>query len=290
MMKSLLGALLLPSLGRCLTISPSAYVRSHHVLFMTQEPEFSRSRRDLVVGTLVTSVSTALLIPCDQALAVERAVGAAEKACREAGNCLEKGDWDAAVGWSWGGKDRCDASDPKCGPNGVLQDDVPTGASIPTVPARVTHQVDLVVAIGKGEVGTLRLGLYGEATPQSVQELVDFLSPSGLLTTSRLLLDEGYGSVSQGVSLQKGGILTGIVPSRRLQFGLPSQAAAYARSLGSSKAPDNFLPQPRPREQLTFEKSVRPHDCAGLVSIPGGGLGFASGGTEDEAFANGKCA
>jgi hypothetical protein len=41
--------------------------------------------------------------------AVERAVGAAEKTCREAGDCLQKGDLDGAVGWNWGGKDRCDA-------------------------------------------------------------------------------------------------------------------------------------------------------------------------------------
>ena len=288
-MKYTFSMLVLPLLGRSFTISPSAHVRSHHVLCVAREPESSPSRRNLIFGTLVPSVSTVLLLPCDQALAVERAVGAAEKACREAGNCLEKGDWDAAVGWSWGGKDRCDATDPKCGPNGVLQVDVPTGASIPTVPTRVTHQVDLVVTIGKGEVGTLRLGLYGEATPQSVHELLDFLSPSGLLTTSRLLLDEGYGAVSQGASILKGGILTGIVPSQRLEFGLPSQAASYARSVGASKAPGNFLPQPRPREQLAFEKSVRPHDCAGLLSIPGGGLGFASSGKEDEAFSNGAC-
>lgn len=284
-MKSPLGTLLLPLLASSFTVRPSTQVRSQHVLLMSRQQDVSPLRRNLFVGTLVAA-SAGLLIPSDKALAVEQAVGAAEKACREAGNCLEKGDWDAAVGWSWGGKDRCDATDPKCGPNGVLLDDVPTGESIPTVPARVTHQVDLVVTIGKGEVGTLKLGLFGEATPQSVQQLLDFMSPSGLITTSRLLLDEGFGSVTQGVSLQRGGLLTGIVPSQRLQFGLPSQAASYARSVGSSRAPDNFLPQPRPREQLTFEKSVRPHDCAGLLSIPGGGLGFGSSGKEDEAFSN----
>lgn len=42
--------------------------------------------------------------------AIERAVGAAEKSCREEGNCLEKFDIDGAVGWNWGGRDRCDAT------------------------------------------------------------------------------------------------------------------------------------------------------------------------------------
>lgn len=41
--------------------------------------------------------------------AIERAVGSSEKSCREEGNCLEKFDLDGAVGWNWGGKERCDA-------------------------------------------------------------------------------------------------------------------------------------------------------------------------------------
>ena len=55
-----------------------------------------------------TMLSTLAIAP--NANAVERAVGAAEKSCREAGNCLENFDLDGAVGWNWGGKDRCDAT------------------------------------------------------------------------------------------------------------------------------------------------------------------------------------
>ena len=248
----------------------------------------SRFRRNLLVGTFLIVPNLVFVAPGQDALAVERAVGAAEKACREAGNCLERGDLDAAVGWNWGGKDRCDATDPKCGPNGVLLESVPTGEPIPAVTSKVTHQVELTLTIGKGEAGTLNLGLYGEATPQSVQQLLEFLLPNGFVTTTRSLLDERYGSISQGVSLLTGGLLTGIAPSQRLLFGVPSQAAAYARSNGLSKAGDNFLPQPRPQEQLTYETSVRRHDCAGLVSIPGGGLGYANNGKDDEAYANGE--
>ena len=290
MMKAALYSLLLPLFARGFTVQPSVYIqRSHHVLSMTQESESSPSRRNLVVGSLSSLVaSSTLLLGGHNALAVERAVGAYEKACQEAGNCLEKGDWDAAVGWNWGGKDRCDASDPRCGPNGVLLDSAPTGDAVPAVTARVTHQVELSLTIGRGETGTLNLGLYGEATPKSVQELVDFISPSGLLTTSRLLLEEGYGSVSQGVGLQKGGLLTAIAPGQRLLFGVPSQAIAYARANGLTKAGDSFVPQPRPNEQLNSEQSARLHDCAGLVSIPGAGLGYQNNGKEDEAFADGK--
>ena len=54
------------------------------------------------------SLSAMTFVP--SANAVERAVGAAEKSCREEGNCLEKFDIDGAVGWNWGGRDRCDAT------------------------------------------------------------------------------------------------------------------------------------------------------------------------------------
>jgi len=221
-------------------------------------------------------------------MAVQRAVGAAEKKCREEGNCLEKGDWDAAVGWNWGGRDRCDATDPRCGPNGVLLESVPAGDAVPQVVSTITHQVELTLSIGREETGTLKLGLYGEATPQSVLELLAFLSENGLLTTSGLLLEAGMGSRSASVSLQKGGVVTGIVPGQRLQFGVPSQAASFARSLGMSKAGENFVPQPRPKVLVDGEASVRPHDCAGLVSIPGNGVGYANNGPEDEAYANGE--
>ena len=71
------------------------------------------SRKDFLQSTafiIATGVGAGLGVGVSPANAVERAVGAAEKVCREEGNCLEKGDWDGAVGWNWGGKDRCDAT------------------------------------------------------------------------------------------------------------------------------------------------------------------------------------
>ena len=104
-----------------------------------------------------------------------------------------------------------------------------------------------------------------------------------------------FGYTSRGVSLQNGGFVTNIIPSERIQFGIPSQSAAYARFLGVSKAGDSFVPQPRPNKDALQQEtsSIRPHDCAGLLSIPGTGLGYAKEGTtivgknDDEAFANG---
>mmetsp|Transcript_9570 Transcript_9570/g.15984 ORF Transcript_9570/g.15984 Transcript_9570/m.15984 type:complete len:368 (-) Transcript_9570:1342-2445(-) len=260
--------------------------RNYGALYMKASSNDGRScRRRFLSGILAAGVVGVGTNPSN---AVERAVGGAEIACRERGDCLETGEWDGAVGWNWGARDRCDPSDPRCGTNGILMDAPPSGEPVPTLTNKVTHEVTLSLAIGRAESGTLRLGLFGEVTPKSVQQLVDFLSPSGFSATSRSsLFDDGIGLVSAPLSMSTGyGLLTMIVPSKSLAFGIPSQAAAFAKGRGSSKAGDNFTPQPRPKEQLKGEATTRAHDVAGLVSIPGAGLGYATNGPEDEAYAN----
>lgn len=257
--------------------------RTHVKMSMTASQQ---DRRQFI---LIASVG--LLTASAPANAVERAVGSAEVSCRERGDCLEKGEWDGAVGWNWGGRDRCDATDPRCGPDGVLRDAPPTGDPVPPLEGlKVTHQVEITLTLGKSESGTLRFGLYGESCPQSVPQLVQFFAPTGLATSSGLMFEQGYGITAVPVSMAKGGMLTGIAPGQRLDFGVPSQAGAYARSLGKSTAGDDFVPQPRPKEQLSTEDLVRKHSMAGLISIPGKGLGFGGNGmaSEDEAFADGK--
>lgn len=46
---------------------------------------------------------------------------------------LKTGEWDGGIGWAWGGKDRCDAMDPQCGPNGQLRDGPMLGQAVPSV-------------------------------------------------------------------------------------------------------------------------------------------------------------
>lgn len=78
------------------------------------------SRRRFVEGIASAAAGAGMLLP-EQAHAT-RAVGGAEIECRAAGNCLEKFELDGALGWNWGAKDRCDATDPNCGPDGKLRD------------------------------------------------------------------------------------------------------------------------------------------------------------------------
>ncbi|KAL3811513.1 hypothetical protein ACHAXA_000417, partial [Cyclostephanos tholiformis] len=225
---------------------------------------------------------------------VQRAVGYAEYKCKSEGNCLEKLDFDAAVGWNWGGVDRCDASDPTCGPDGTTTSSGGVGTSLSPPPLPdgivVTDVVEMTLTIGSGsrsETRTLRMGLYGEECPESAREMIDLCGRSGLVTSRDLLLGSPVRLAGGG------GSLTYIRGGERLDFGVPSQRVAYARYTRRAKAPDEFVPQSRPDgERLRLvreERSARAHDVAGLVSIPREGIGYGGGlvlGKDDEAYAS----
>jgi len=93
--------------------------------------------------------------------------------------------WSAIVGKSangmmpWvgigGGKDWCDPADPRCGPNGRLQETTPIGQPIPEPVANITHvsAIQLEIGCSGQEVGALNLGWYGNVALGSVQEFLD---------------------------------------------------------------------------------------------------------------------
>ncbi|KAL3774886.1 hypothetical protein ACHAW5_007304 [Stephanodiscus triporus] len=224
---------------------------------------------------------------------VQRAVGSAESKCQSEGNCLEKLDIDGAVGWNWGGVDRCDASDPLCGPDGTMRDGVPRGTTPPPrddANYEITDVVVMTLVIGSGsnvETRTLRMGLYGRRCPESAREMIDLCGATGLVTSRDLLLGSPV-RLGRG-----GGSLTYVRPGERIDFGVPSQRVAYARSTRKAKAPDEYVPQTRPGgdrlKSVREEVSGRGHDAAGLVSIPREGIGYGGGlvlGKDDEAYAS----
>lgn len=189
---------------------------------------------------------------------------------------------------------RCDAVDPRCGADGVLRDTIPKGKPIPRVTNKITHVVQLVIDVGerREEVGFLRFGLYGDDCPKTVRTMLEFLTPIGItgLVTEKTedLLENSIGMQTSPVSILQGGIVPEICPGNGIEFGVPSQQKAYARSRGLQMAGKNFVPQNRPEMvSLTSEPSARKHDAAGLVSIPEKGIGYAvSGGDIDGAFSS----
>lgn len=222
---------------------------------------------------------------------VQRAVGSAESKCHEEGNCLEKLDLDGAVGWSWGGKDRCDASDPMCGADGRLREEALSGEQVPAKDEdlEITDLVELTLTIGTGsnsDTQTMKMGLYGKKCPELVKEMKDLCGKTGIITSKDLLL-------GSPVKLGQSGSVTYMFPNERLEFGVLSQKIAYAKSMRRTKAPDEFVPQSRPSgtrlESVRAEQSSRKHDIAGLISVPKDGIGYGGGllpGKDDGAYAS----
>jgi hypothetical protein len=221
-------------------------------------------------------------------VAVQRAVGSGEAKCRTQGNCLEVGELDGAVGWSWGGKDRCDPRDVNCGADGRLRSSPLVGQPVPDAAgagAFITHVAAIQLDVGRDETGVLRIGLFGNDCPGSVREAIDFLSTTGLAAVRD---ENAIGAITRPVSLAVGGVVSSIVPSVTVGLGVPSQTVAYGRSRGLSKT-TGFVPQPRPDPSLAAsDGTVRKHDSAGLVSVPKRGIGYGGSGFEgdDEAFEN----
>jgi hypothetical protein len=246
--------------------------------------------RALTLVAVAGSLSAPLSARADTSgagVSVQRAVGSGEAKCRTQGNCLEVGELDGAVGWSWGGKDRCDPRDVNCGADGRVRSSPLVGQPVPdadaaAAAASITHIAAIQLDVGRDETGVLRIGFYGNDCPGSVQETVDFLS-AGLST---LRNENAIGTLTRPVSLAVGGGVSNIVTALTVALGVPSQTVAYGRSRGLSKT-TGFVPQPRPDPSLTAsDGTVRKHDAAGLVSVPKRGIGYGGSGFEgdDEAY------
>lgn len=182
---------------------------------------------------------------------------------------------------------RCDPGDRRCGPDGKLREDLPPGQPIPRVTNEITHVVQITYTVGerREEVGFLRLGLYGKDCPKSVVQFLKFLS-SGITSMSQSQRENSIGMQSAPVGLLAGGVVPSIASSTAVEFGVPSQAKAYAAARGMRNAGPDFVPQSRP-ESVAGEAFPRPHDVAGLVSIPQKGIGYgSSNGDDDTAYAS----
>jgi hypothetical protein len=183
---------------------------------------------------------------------------------------------------------RCFSEDPRCSADGTIRD-MEERKPIPRVTHQITHVAQITYTVGerREEVGFLRIGLYGKDCPASVKQLLLFLS-SGLSTMSEDQRMDSIGMLAAPVGLLNGGVVPNINLGTAVEFGVPFQSKAFAASRGMRSAGPDFVPQPRPTSNMNDESFPRPHDVAGLVSIPVGGIGTGGSGAEpdDEAFAS----
>ena len=186
------------------------------------------------------------------------------------------------------GQQRCYSDDPRCSADGTMRE-TDERKSIPRVTNQITHVAQITYTVGERqeEVGFIRIGLYGKDCPGSVKQLLLFLS-SGLSTMSEEQRRDSIGMQTAPVGLLSGGIVPSIYLGTAVEFGVPFQSKAFAASRGMPSAGPDFVPQPRPIIKLSDDSFPRPHDVAGIVSLPVGGIG--SGGSsfesDDEAFAS----
>lgn len=180
---------------------------------------------------------------------------------------------------------RCDAEDIRCQQDGKLGD-APTGRPIPKVTNKITHVVQIIIDVGerREEAGFIRFGLYGEDYPKSTKEMLLFLT-RGLSNMDEETLRNSIGLEYAPVTLTESGCVPTIYSGKAVDFGVPSQAKAFAKSRGVRTAGPNFVPQNRPTA-IESEGSARPHNVAGLISIPSKGIGYGggSGSSIDEAY------
>ena len=135
--------------------------------------------------------------------------------------------------------------------------------------------------------GYLRFGLYGDDCPQSVKQMLLFLT-RGISSLDKSVLEDRLEIDQAPVSLlESGGAVQNICPEKGIDFGVALQSKAYARNKGLRTVTPDFVPQSRPLPTLEGESYPRLHNAAGLLSVPAKGIGWGNPKTDvDEAFAS----
>jgi len=135
--------------------------------------------------------------------------------------------------------------------------------------------------------GFIRFGLYGDDCPQSVKQMLLFLT-RGISSLDKSVLEDRLEIDQAPVSLlESGGAVQNICPEKGIDYGVASQSRAYARNKGLRTVGPDFVPQSRPIPTLEGESFPRLHNAAGLISVPAKGIGWGNPKSDlDEAFAS----
>ena len=121
----------------------------HFLLYFLILPENSQSLSLTRSNFLRSSLPTALFAPQIASAADAGAIGSSERTCRARGDCLKTGNFDGALGFNWGGADRCPASDPACSSAGKVLE--VRGAQVATPLAKTRKSLMRIAGFGHNE-------------------------------------------------------------------------------------------------------------------------------------------
>mmetsp|Transcript_6598 Transcript_6598/g.20603 ORF Transcript_6598/g.20603 Transcript_6598/m.20603 type:complete len:321 (+) Transcript_6598:23-985(+) len=136
-------------------------------------------------------------------------------------------DIDAALGISWGGRDRCDAADPECGAQGRLGGSDAPLLEPPGLTRKPRRVARLRISIANEDAGVLLVGLRDDVEAADV---------FGALASREFAADD-----ADPAGLVDGGVEWCIRPARvTLAATAQAQELAFRRRYGLRKTPENF--------------------------------------------------
>lgn len=171
-------------------------------------------------------------------------------------------DIDAALGIPWGGKKRCDAADAECGADGASVDQrAPPPPEV--VGGRATSVAEIVVSVAGKEEGTIRIGLFEDASPESSSVFAGMMR--GDFETEGTTEPAGYADGGCDLTIRDPYV---IMAAPREQ-----QEIALRRKFGLRKTPDDFVPAAPARGRFSDSSSSLRANAPGLLLTKATGPG-----------------
>jgi len=101
--------------------------------------------------------------------------------------------------------------------------------------------------------GFIRFGLYGDDCPQSVKQMLLFIT-RGISSLDKSVLEDRLEIDQAPVSLlESGGAVQNICPEKGIDFGVASQSRAYARNKGLRTVGPDFVPYHKADQYLHWK-------------------------------------
>ncbi|CAM9318442.1 unnamed protein product [Chrysoparadoxa australica] len=171
-------------------------------------------------------------------------------------------DLDGAIGWNWGGKDRCLPEDEACLDNGqTAEDGAKEFAAAPALPdgVTITDKVFMDISLGDKELGRITLGLYGGEAPTAAEQFKALCEGSFFIPSP-----SGFGKAGpfgyEGLAVDR------VEPGKLVRFAKIRLPASVGRR---DQRDFEFLPP------TNEDISSLPHGVPGLLSVKRGGGDWA---------------